>query len=123
LIFSRAAARYSAALHSIVRESVSLLMERPSMLYEIIEQVSQFFVIFFKYENCPSDGRDLVEWTYLLHLFQIGSLGVPGARRIMSALMPMIKSTRSLRDVTILVLRKALFNPQVFTSMNPTLQL
>lgn len=46
-------------------------------------------------------------------LEQIGGLGVPGARRLLAALMPIIKFARSLRDVTILILRKALFSPQV----------
>jgi hypothetical protein len=46
-------------------------------------------------------------------LFQLAGVGVPGARRIFSAVMPIIKSSRSLRDVTILIIRKALFNPQV----------
>jgi len=73
--------RYTDALHSIVRESGPLLMEKPSLVLDA--------------------------------LAQIGTLGVPGARRFLAALMPVIKNAMSLRDATILHLRKALFSPQV----------
>ena len=47
----------------------------------------------------------------LLHelVEQLCTLGVVGARRVMTALLPIIKLNRTLKDSTILVLRKALF--------------
>jgi hypothetical protein len=42
-------------------------------------------------------------------LDEVSELSVPSARAVLSALMPLVKLVRSVRDTTILVLRKSLF--------------
>ena len=48
-------------------------------------------------------------------LDHFGSLGINGAKRVLVALMPLIKYSHSLRNATILILRKSLFSPNLET--------
>lgn len=48
-------------------------------------------------------------------LEHVGNLSLGGGKRVLQALMPVVTVSRPLRDMTILVVRKALFSPKVET--------
>eukprot|EP00092_Neocalanus_flemingeri_P013422 GFUD01014471.1.p1 GENE.GFUD01014471.1~~GFUD01014471.1.p1 ORF type:complete len:1306 (+),score=525.63 GFUD01014471.1:564-3920(+) len=83
ILVSKQAPQYTEALRIIVKDTATILMEKPGVVSELVENLQR--------------------------------LSYPSARRTLSALLPLVRFSRSLRDSLILILRKALFSRSVHT--------
>ena len=85
ILSSKGAIQYTDCLRMTIKDGITVIMEEP-----------------------PVFMNELLD--------HFGSLGINGARRVLVALMPLVKYGRnSLRNSTILILRKLLFSPNVDT--------
>ena len=85
ILSSKGAIQYTDCLRMTIKEGLTVIMEEPPVF---INELMDHF----------------------------GSLGINGAKRVLIALMPMIKyGGNSLRNTTILILRKSLFSPNIET--------
>ena len=85
ILASKGALQYTDCLRMTIKDGFTVIMEEP-----------------------PVYMNELLD--------HFGSLGINGARRVLIALMPLIKyGGNSLRNATILILRKSLFSPNIET--------
>merc|ERR1719414_735933 len=85
ILSSKGAIQYTDCFRMTIKDGITVIMEEP-----------------------PVFMNELLD--------HFGSLGINGARRVLVALMPLIKyGGNSLRNATILILRKSLFSPNIET--------